>query len=262
MNLPRSFEAAPPVLQVENLSVVYGNGKNAFRAVDNLSFALQKGEALGLVGESGCGKSTVAKALMGLAPVSSGQITVGDTRLENLNAKAQKALRRKLQLVFQDPAASLNPRMTALDAIAEPMVAHGLYNAREARAEAGKLLERVGLPAISGKKYPHEFSGGQKQRIGIARALSLQPEILICDESVSALDVSVQAQILNLLQDLRMDMGLSYLFISHDLQVVHYIADRVLVMQAGKDVESGSADAVLHHPAHPYTQRLVAAATL
>ncbi len=262
LDLPLNFEAAPPVLTLEKLSVVYGSEKNAFQAVEALSFTLRKGEVLGLVGESGCGKSTVAKALMGLAPISDGQITISETHFKNLHSKTQKALRRKLQLVFQDPAASLNPRMTVLDAIAEPMIAHRLHGPRQARIEAGKLLERVGLPSISGNKYPHEFSGGQKQRIGIARALSLQPEILICDESVSALDVSVQAQILNLLQDLRMDMGLSYLFISHDLQVVHYIADRVLVMQAGKEVESGTADAVLYHPKHPYTQRLVAAARL
>ncbi len=256
--LPTHPEAAPPVLEVQALSVVYGSGKTAFRAVDAVSFTLHKGEVLGLVGESGCGKSTVAKALMGLAPVSGGSISVAGDFPPNGRPR-EKAMRRHMQLIFQDPAASLNPRMQVLDVIAEPMLAHGLYKKTEAYVQAGKLLEQVGLPLISGKKYPHEFSGGQKQRVGIARALSLQPKILICDESVSALDVSVQAQILNLLQDLRIELDLSYLFISHDLQVVHYISDRVLVMQGGKVVESGPADAVLHHPTHPYTQRLVAA---
>ncbi len=251
-------EATPEVLQVKDLSVVYGAGKNVFRAVDTVSFTLRQGEVLGLVGESGCGKSTVAKALMGLVPLSGGTVALAGTVPEQKQPRI-KALRRQMQLVFQDPAASLNPRMTVLDAIAEPMIAHRIYKAREARAEAARLLEQVGLPVASGTKYPHEFSGGQKQRVGIARALSLRPKILICDESVSALDVSVQAQILNLLQDLRQELKLSYLFISHDLQVVHYISDRVLVMQAGRVVESGLADAVLRHPEHPYTRKLVAA---
>lgn len=259
--LPALSENTPTALKVQNLSVVYGSGKSAFRAVEDVSFTLHEGEVLGLVGESGCGKSTIAKALMGLAPVSGGTIAVAGNFPENERLR-MLALRRTMQLIFQDPAASLNPRMQVLDAIAEPMLAHRLCRVREARVEAARLLEQVGLPAISGKKYPHELSGGQKQRIGIARALSLKPRILICDESVSALDVSVQAQILNLLQDLRVQLGLSYLFISHDLQVVHYISDRVLVMQAGKVVESGTADAVLHHPTHPYTQKLVAASAL
>ncbi len=260
LSLPESFTNAPVVLAVENLSVVYGSGKTAFRAVDDLSFSLRRGEVLGIVGNSGCGKSTVAKALMALIPVSGGKIKLGEVEVEAARGKDLRALRRKAQLVFQDPAAALNPRMTVLDAITEPMIAHGIFNVREARAEAGKILERVGLTAASGTKYPHEFSGGQKQRIGIARALSLNPEILICDESVSALDVSVQAQILNLLQDLRAEFGLSYVFISHDLQVVHYLADRVLVMEAGKAVETGDAEQVLRRPVHPTTQKLVAAA--
>jgi peptide/nickel transport system ATP-binding protein len=256
--LPVLSEITPEVLQVKELSVVYGSGKNAFRAVDDVSFTLRQGEVLGLVGESGCGKSTVAKALMGLVPIHHGTVTLtGEGTVSR--PQGPKALRRQMQLVFQDPAASLNPRMTVLDAIAEPMIAHRLYGAREARVEAARLLEQVGVSAASGTKYPHEFSGGQKQRVGIARALSLRPKILICDESVSALDVSIQAQILNLLQDLRMELKLSYLFISHDLQVVHYLADRVLVMQAGRVVESGWADAVLRHPEHPYTQKLVVA---
>lgn len=258
ISLPVSAEATPPVLRVEQLSVVYGSGKNAFRAVDDVSFTLHQGEVLGLVGESGCGKSTIAKALMGLAPVSAGTIGLPGDVPEQKQTRI-KDLRRQMQLVFQDPASALNPRMTVLDAIAEPMIAHRMRSVREARTEAVRLLEQVGLPAVSGTKYPHEFSGGQKQRIGIARALSLRPRILICDESVSALDVSIQAQILNLLQELRVQLNLSYLFISHDLQVVHYLSDRVLVMQAGRVVESGTAEAVLRHPAHPYTRKLVAA---
>ncbi len=251
-------KAATILLSVLGLTVQYEQrGGAPFVAVKDVSFNLHAGEVLGLIGESGCGKSTIAKALMGLAPVHEGNIALRGQNLHKLNAKAWKAVRRQMQIVFQDPAASLNPRITIGAAIMEPMLAHGLCKAREARTEMLRLLEIVGLPAESAARYPHSFSGGQKQRIGIARALSLKPQILICDESVSALDVSVQAQILNLLNDLKTQLGLSYIFISHDLNVVRYISDTVLVMQAGKIVEWGDSETVFGNPKNAYTQRLL-----
>ena len=251
-------KTATILLSVLGLTVQYEQrGQAPFVAVNDVSFNLHAGEVLGLIGESGCGKSTIAKALMGLAPVQKGNISLYGQTLHKLNAKAWKQVRRQMQIVFQDPAASLNPRLTVGDAIMEPMLVHGLCNKREARTEMLRLLEIVGLPAESATRYPHSFSGGQKQRIGIARALSLKPQILICDESVSALDVSVQAQILNLLNDLKMRLGLSYVFISHDLNVVRYISDTVLVMQAGKIVEWGDSETVFGNPKSAYTQRLL-----
>ncbi len=253
-------EAKDPLvlLSATNLTVQYTQrGQLPFTAVDDVSFNLHTGEVLGLIGESGCGKSTIAKALMGLVPIHKGSISLHGQTLHKLHSKEWKAVRRQMQIVFQDPAASLNPRLTIGEAIAEPMLAHRLCNAREARAETRRLLEIVGLPAESVGRHPHSFSGGQKQRIGIARALSLKPQILICDESVSALDVSVQAQILNLLNELKGCLGLSYVFISHDLNVVRYISDTVLVMQSGKIVESGPAEKVFSAPEQAYTQRLL-----
>ena len=248
------------LLSVSGMYVAYEQrGQPPFVAVDGVTFDLHAGEVLGLIGESGCGKSTVAKALMGLVPIKGGSISLHGQSLHQRNAGAWKAVRRQMQIVFQDPAASLNPRLTVGEAIMEPMRVHRLCNTREAYTEMLRLLDIVGLPAESATRYPHSFSGGQKQRIGIARALSLKPQILICDESVSALDVSVQAQILNLLNDLKTRLGLSYIFISHDLNVVRYISDTVLVMQAGKIVEWGDAETVLRNPVHEYTKRLLEA---
>jgi len=262
---------APPVISDENLLTVrdlriwFGEEDNLlgkttrfFKAVDEVSFELKKGEVLGLVGESGCGKSTISKSLMGLLPVRSGQIIFNGTDLATLKPAQWKTVRKDIQMIFQDPFSSLNPRMTVADMLADPLKIHQIVPTRDIQKEAARLLDLVQLPVTALKRYPHQFSGGQRQRLGIARALTLRPQLLICDESVSALDVSVQAQILNLLKDLQATFQLSYLFISHDLNVVHYISDRVLVMKSGKIVESGTADKILRHPDHPYTQKLVA----
>jgi len=252
------------LLEVKNLKVwfteesnVLGKPVKYFKAVDDVSFMLQKGEVLGLVGESGCGKSTLSRSLIGLLPVHSGQILFNNEDLAAMPAKEWRRMRRQIQMIFQDPYGSLNPRMTIGDMLEEPLRIHHIVPVTELKKEALRLLDLVQLPADALKRYPHQFSGGQRQRIGIARALALRPKLLICDESVSALDVSVQAQILNLLKDLQQEFQLTYLFISHDLSVVHYISDRVMVMQAGKIVESGDAEQVLKHPKDAYTQKLI-----
>lgn len=254
------------ILQVNNLRIWFTENKdwlgkpvNYFKAVDNVSFELKRGEVLGLVGESGCGKSTISKSLMGLLPVNDGQIVFNGEDLAKLSHKEWTRVRRQIQLIFQDPYASLNPRMTIGDMLIEPMRMHRVVTNSELKKEAQRLLDLVHLPADAMKRYAHQFSGGQRQRIGIARALALRPQLLICDESVSALDVSVQAQILNLLKELQQEFQLTYLFISHDLNVVHYMSDRVMVMQAGHIVEAGEATQVLQQPANDYTRRLIAA---
>jgi peptide/nickel transport system ATP-binding protein len=234
-----------------------GRPQSYFKAVDGVSFTLCKGEVLGLTGESGCGKSTLSRSLVGLVPMHDGSIMFEGQDLTKISMAQWKAVRHKIQMIFQDPYASLNPRMTIGQAIMEPLLVHGIVPRLQLRQEALRLLDLVQLPASAIDRYPHQFSGGQRQRIGIARALSLRPELLICDESVSALDVSIQAQILNLLKDLRAEFGLTYLFISHDLAVVHYISDRILIMQAGKIVETGTAAEVMHHPREVYTQKLI-----
>lgn len=213
-----------------------------------VSFSIEQGEILGLVGESGSGKSTLGKMLMRLIEPSSGQIFLDG--LEITQSRSKKLCRR-MQMIFQDPSASLNPRMTVADIIEEPFKIHGLPSTVD------HLLELVGLPKDAKRRYPHEFSGGQKQRIGIARALALKPDFLICDEPISALDVSIQAQIINLLLDLQKELGLTYLFISHDLSMVRYISDRIAVMRAGEIVEIGDADLIYTNPRHPYTQKLL-----
>ena len=227
-------------------------------AVEHVSFDIARGETFALVGESGCGKSTIAKAIVGLVP-HQGQITVGDHVLSAHGRDAPKALRRKVQMVFQDPMAALDPRMRVGDLIAEPLVIHGIGTAADRRAEAADLLRRVGLSPDQIDRYPHEFSGGQRQRICIARALALKPDLIIADESVSALDVSVQARVLALLQELQQEMGVAYLFISHDMAVVDSISDRVAVMYLGQIVEMGTRAQVFGDPRHPYTQRLIEA---
>jgi peptide/nickel transport system ATP-binding protein len=230
------------------------------RAVDDVSFTVEPEETLGVVGESGCGKSTLARLLLRLVEPDAGTVTFLGEDLLGANRTRLKRLRRDMQLVFQDPHASLNPRLTIEDAVAFSLIVHGTSR-REARARSWRLLERVGLdPRLYGRRYPHELSGGQRQRVNIARALVLDPKLLVLDEPVSALDKSVQAQVLNLLQDLKAERQLTYVFISHDLNVIEYVAGRVLVMYLGHVVETGSADALSETPRHPYTQALFASA--
>jgi len=262
----QSITTNTPLLEVKNLRISFTEHKNLFgtpqryiKAVDDVSFTLNKGEILGLVGESGCGKSTLSRSLVGLLPAHSGEIIFNGEGLTKIPLKDWSYVRTKIQMIFQDPYSSLNPRMTIGDALMEPMMTHKTVPKNELQKEALRLLDLVQLPAATLHRYPHEFSGGQRQRIGIARALSLRPQLLICDESVSALDVSIQAQILNLLKGLQKEFGLTYLFISHDLSVVHYISDRVMVMQAGKIVEAGDAEQVLKQPKDEYTKRLIEA---
>lgn len=261
-----STKTNDPILSVRNLDVWYeqkkdwkGSVTEYFKAVNGVSFDLNRGEVLGLVGESGCGKSTISRSLMGLLPVHDGVINFDGRDLATLNANEWKHVRREIQMIFQDPFASLNPRMTVGSIIMEPMKVHGIVTNKELKKEAERLLSLVQLPKSALNRYPHQFSGGQRQRIGIARALALKPKVILCDESVSALDISVQAQILNLLKELQQEFNLSYLFISHDLNVVHYISDRVMVMKDGKFVEQGEATKVLRNPEHEYTKELIAA---
>lgn len=255
------------LLRVRDLDVTYaletsvfGKVKKELKAVDGLSFDIYRGETLGLVGESGCGKSTLGRAILQLVEHSSGTIEYDGRSLDQLTSAETKALRRKMQIVFQDPYSSLNPRITIGEAIAEPLKVHRASNTRlSIKEKVLTLMQQVGLEPDWYNRYPHEFSGGQRQRVCIARALILQPELVICDESVSALDVSVQAQVLNLLNELKEQYGYTYLFITHDLSVVKYLSDRILVMQQGRIVEQGPADEIFAHPQHPYTQRLLAA---
>ncbi|MBA4138855.1 MAG: peptide ABC transporter substrate-binding protein [Opitutus sp.] len=229
------------------------------KAVDGVSFALARGEVLGLVGESGCGKSTLARTILQLLPTTGGSVWLGGKNLTAGTADEVKLARRHMQMVFQDPFASLNPRMTVFDTLAEPLRVHDVCPPLEIPGRVAQLMERVGLSARFMRKYPHEFSGGQRQRIAIARALALEPQLVIADEPVSALDVSIQAQILNLLAQLVRDMNLSLLFIAHDLSVVKHVSDRVAVMYLGKIVELGTATEVMERPRHPYTRALISA---
>ena len=254
------------LLQIDNLKTwfpirqgVFSRTTGHIRAVDGVSMCLEKGTTIGLVGESGCGKSTLARTVMRLEPATAGNIFFNGQDILSLNARSMKAVRRNLQMVFQDPFSSLNPRMNVMDIVTEGMLEHGLIRRRERREAAIRLLQDVGMGAHALHRYPHEFSGGQRQRISIARALSLQPQLIICDEAVSALDVSIQAQVINLLMDLRDRYGLSYLFISHDLGVVRHIADTLCVMYLGTMVEQGPAQNIIDHPCHPYTRALISA---
>lgn len=237
-----------------------GKPKSFVNAVDNVSFEVFKGETLGLVGESGCGKTTLSRSLLRLIDTDSGKIYFDEKDVLLLKNKQLKDYRKNLNIVFQDPYSSLNPRISIGNAITEPMKVHGLYKSeKERRQKAKELIEKVGLSADSYNRFPHEFSGGQRQRIVIARALALKPKFLICDEAVSALDVSVQAKVLNLLNDLKEEFGLTYIFISHDLNVVKYMSDRIMVMKDGKIVEIGTADEVYNFPKQTYTKQLIAA---
>jgi len=247
----RSFDVSRPWLN----RVLEGEGRRSLRAVDDVSFAIRRGETLALVGESGCGKSTVARLIVGLYAPSQGKIEFEGNDLAD---PASAPLRRRMQMIFQDPYASLNPRWRVRDIVAEPIVVQGLAQSRaELTARVGELLTQVGLAPEDGEKYPHEFSGGQRQRVSIARALSSNPEFLVCDEPTSALDVSVQAQILNLMKDLQQRLGLTYLFISHNLAVVGHIATRVGVMYLGRLVEVADANDLFVRPRHPYTRMLI-----
>ena len=249
------------LLSLSDVHVRFNTAAGVVRAVSGISLDLAVGETLGLVGESGCGKSTLGKAIMRLVPVASGAIVVDGVDIAPLDGAALTAMRRKVQMIFQDPYGSLNPRSTVGRSVAQPMVIAGWKP--EATAErVDTLLGWVGLPADAKQRYPHEFSGGQRQRIGIARALALSPKLIICDEPVSALDVSVRAQVINLLEDLKGKFGVSYLFISHDLSVVEHIADRVAVMYLGTLVEVGGRDQIWRNPQHPYTKALLAAAPI
>ena len=254
------------ILDVENLKVHFPVKKGVFsrvhehvRAVDGVSLTLQRGETLGLVGESGCGKTTFGLAVLRLIESTDGKIVFQDKDISQLTKSELQSIRKEMQIIFQDPYSSLNPRMTVNRILSDPMKIHDLYHGREIKDRVAYLLEKVGLLPEQGERYPHQFSGGQRQRIGVARALALNPQMIIGDEPVSALDVSIQAQIINLLIDLQGEFKLSYIIISHDLAVVEYICDRIAVMYLGKIVETTSFRALYTNPKHPYTQALLSA---
>ncbi|WP_019424125.1 ABC transporter ATP-binding protein [Paenibacillus sp. OSY-SE] len=247
------------LLEVNQLQKFFNLGRgNILKAVNDVSFTIQRGETLGMVGESGCGKSTAGRTILRLYEPTQGQVRYNGTDIYRVKRGQMKALRREMQMIFQDPYASLNPRMTITDIIGEALDIHGLAGSRSARKKRVEdLLDLVGLNPDHATRYPHEFSGGQRQRIGIARALAVDPKFIICDEPISALDVSIQAQIVNLLQDLQKQFGLTYLFIAHDLSMVKHISDRVAVMYLGKMVELSDSESIYAEPLHPYTRALM-----
>ncbi len=254
------------LLNVENLMMHFPIKRGVFQrtvgyvhAVDGVSFDIRKGETLGLVGESGCGKSTTGRTILQLYKPTAGHVYFDNTDLTTLKGEELRVLRRKMQMIFQDPYASLNPRMTVEEIVGEPLIVHNLAKGREVRERVKDLLGLVGLNPAYVDRYPHEFSGGQRQRIGVARALSLQPDLIVCDEPISALDVSIQAQVVNLLEDLQAKFGLTYLFIAHDLSMVRHISDRVAVMYLGVIMELAVRRDLYEHPLHPYTQALLSA---
>ena len=252
------------LLRVEDLKIYYpvagiGFGKKEFvKAVDGVTFEVKKGEVFGIVGESGCGKSTLGRGVCKLENLTSGHVYLDGEDITEYNDRRMRSIRKKVQMVFQDPYASLNPRMSVFDIIAEPLLVHHLYQDKaDLEKKVLDLLHRVGLDDYHANRYPHEFSGGQRQRIGIARALAVEPSLIIADEPVSALDVSIQAQVLNLLNELKHDLNLTYIFVAHDLSVVEYISDRVGVMYLGNFVEVGEKEKIYSNPMHPYTQALL-----
>ena len=258
---------APALLEVDGLTKHFPVRRGILRrivgqvqAVTDVSFAVGAGETLALVGESGCGKSTTGRSLLRLIEPTAGSIRIDGTDLLSLPPGQLRAMRRKMQIIFQDPYGSLNPRMTVREALAEPLLLHGVATPANLQAKIAEVLELCGLSSFHAERYPHEFSGGQRQRVGIARALATRPRLIVCDEPVSALDVSVQAQIVNLLQDLQRELGVAYVFISHDLAVVRHIATRVAVMYLGRIVEEAPAAELFAAPLHPYTRSLIAAA--
>jgi oligopeptide transport system ATP-binding protein len=255
-----------PLLKVENLKKhfpitggILGRPVSSVKAVDGVSFTVNKGETLGIVGESGCGKSTTGRMLMRLIDPSEGRVSFEDRELTSLSNSEMRKIRREIQMVFQDPYASLNPRHTVEKILEEPLKVHGMGSAKERKKRVHELLNIVGLSSYHAKRYPHQFSGGQRQRIGIARALMTKPKLIIADEPVSALDVSIQSQVLNLMQDLQKEFELTYIFIAHDLGVVRHISDRVGVMYLGKMVELSDSEKLYEKPLHPYTQALLSA---
>ncbi|WP_373893337.1 ABC transporter ATP-binding protein [Virgibacillus sp. CBA3643] len=255
-----------PLLEVKSLKKyfdikggVFGRKVGEVKAVDDVSFSVMEGEILGIVGESGCGKSTTGKSILRLIEPTEGEVKFENRDITDLNAEEMRQLRRNMQIIFQDPYASLNPRHTVEKIISEPLLVHGMTSSKERESRVKELLEVVGLSAYHASRYPHQFSGGQRQRIGIARALANNPKLIICDEPVSALDVSVQSQILNLMEELRDEFNLTYVFIAHDLSVVKHISDRVGVMYLGRMVELTTKDKLYEDPKHPYTQALLSA---
>ena len=260
-----SATSGPHLLEVESVKKYFPLRKGLMgsklfnRAIDGVSFTVERGETFGLVGESGCGKTTLGRVILRLTPPTEGRVLFETTDLTKVSLEQMRDFRRQIQVVFQDPYASLNPRMTIGSIIAEPLVVHGGYDRQQRKDRVQELLRIVGLHSDDERRYAHEFSGGQRQRIGIARALALNPELIICDEPVSALDVSIQSQVLNLLQELQEGFGLTYIFISHSLSVVEHVSDRVAVMYLGKIVEIGAVDDIFNNPVHPYTKALISA---
>jgi ABC-type oligopeptide transport system ATPase subunit len=261
-----SSPQTPPILQVRGLKTYFPIRKGVLqrtvgyvKAIDGVDFDVLPGETLGLVGESGCGKTTVGRSILRLIPATEGSVVFDGQEVFGASGTSLRALRRQMQIVFQDPGGSLNPRMRVAGIVGEPLLVHGIVGKDRLRHEVEQILIKCGMPAAAADRYPHEFSGGQKQRIGIARALALRPRFIVCDEPTSALDVSVQAQILNLLQDLQKELGLSYLFISHDMAVINQMCRRIAVMYKGKIVEAGPRGEIINNPQHPYTQSLLSA---